>query len=189
MPTVPLQASNRIWLTYRHFPYKAWNALAELVDNSSQSYFDSRTAVDERLAAEGEPFAVRIHFQRDQMLSVYDNAVGMDLADLQRAVQLAAPPPDTSGRSEFGMGMKTACCWLGDTWKIVTKKLGSTTEFSVEINVPQIANSDAHDLPVVEKAAEREQHYTRIEITEPAPPASGPYPRCGEEVSRGYVSV
>ena len=52
--------------------------------------------------------------------------MGMDLEDLQRAVQLAAPPPDTSGRGEFGMGMKTSCCWLGDHWKIITKKLGVT---------------------------------------------------------------
>ena len=42
MASVALQTHNRIWLTYRHFPYKAWNAIAELVDNSSQSYFENR---------------------------------------------------------------------------------------------------------------------------------------------------
>ena len=42
MATVQLQANNRIWLTYRHFPYKAHNAVAELVDNSVQSYLDNK---------------------------------------------------------------------------------------------------------------------------------------------------
>jgi hypothetical protein len=93
--------------------------------------------------------------------------MGMDLEDLQRAVQLAAPPANRSGRSEFGMGMKTSCCWLGDYWKIITKKLGSNTEYTVEIDVEAIAASDAHELSVKEKkVTDSDQHYTRIEITE-----------------------
>src|SRR3954466_11167925 len=104
MATVPLVANNRIWLTYRHFPYKPWNAVAELVDNSSQSYFDNREVLDTIMRTRSERFTVRIHFSRGEILSVADNAMGMDLADLQHAVQLAAPPPDRSGRSEFGMG-------------------------------------------------------------------------------------
>lgn len=166
MSTVPLQASNRIWLTYRHFPYKAWNAVGELVDNSSQSYLDNRAILDEALEADGDVFAVRIHFARDDMFSLSDNALGMDLDDLQRAVQLAAPPPDRSGRSEFGMGMKTSCCWLGDTWKLITKKLGSTVEYTVNIDVKTIAASDAHEIAVIEKEAPADEHYTRVEVTD-----------------------
>jgi Histidine kinase-, DNA gyrase B-, and HSP90-like ATPase len=94
-------------LTYRHFPYKAWNAVGELVDNSTQSYFENRRALDRRLKKDSTNFAVRIDYSRDELFSIYDNAMGMDLEDLTRAVQLAAPPPVTSGRSEFGMGMKT----------------------------------------------------------------------------------
>ena len=167
MSTVPLVANNRIWLTYRHFPYKPWNAVGELIDNSSQAYFDNRVELDAVMSARGEVFTVRIHFERDVILSVSDNAMGMDLQDLQRAVQLAAPPTNRTGRSEFGMGMKTSCCWLGDRWKIVTKKLGATTEYTVDIDVEAIAASSAHELPVQEKeVADKDQHYTRIEVTE-----------------------
>jgi hypothetical protein len=165
MSTVPLVANNRIWLTYRHFPYKPWNAIGELVDNSSQSYFDNEDVLEPLMRERGEVFTVRIHFERDVVLSVADNAMGMDLEDLQRAVQLAAPPPNTKGRSEFGMGMKTSCCWLGDEWKIVTKKFGSDTEYTVAIDVEAIAASDAHELDVQEKpVADAKQHYTRIEV-------------------------
>ena len=58
--TVPLQANNRIWLTYRHFPYKSWTAVAELIDNSTQNYFDNRKALDAQLKRDKAPFAVRI---------------------------------------------------------------------------------------------------------------------------------
>jgi hypothetical protein len=164
--TVPLQANNRIWLTYRHFPYKAWNAVAELVDNSTQSYLDNQTELDAVLEAAGQPFAIRIDSSRT-LFSVVDNAMGMDLDDLARAVQLAAPPPDTSGRGEFGMGMKTSCCWLGDKWSVITKKLGNETEYTVTIDVEKIAKSESHELPVREKRVkDREAHYTRIEITQ-----------------------
>lgn len=163
--TVPLQANNRIWLTYRHFPYKTWTAVAELIDNSTQNYFENRKLLDKQLKKEKQPFAVRIDLDaKDRLFSVVDNALGMDLDDLRRAVQLAAPPEDTSGRSEFGMGMKTSCCWLGPEWSIVTKKLGNETEYTVTIDVEAIANSDDHDLPVAEKAAGKDEHYTRIEV-------------------------
>lgn len=165
MTTVSLQASNRIWLTYRHFPYKAWTAIAELVDNSSQSYLSNRKALDKAMTKTEDRFAVRIHFDRGKLLSIHDNGMGMDLDDLRRAVQLAAPPPDTSGRSEFGMGMKTASCWLGDEWTIVTKKLGSETEYSVTIDVEAIAASEGNEINVTEKKAGKDEHYTRIEIT------------------------
>jgi hypothetical protein len=165
MATVPLQANNRIWLTYQHFPYKAWNAVAELVDNSVQSYLDNKTALDRQHKKEKARFSVRIDHSSDELFSIWDNAMGMDLADLHRAVQLAAPPPNRSGRSEFGMGMKTSCCWLGGRWTVITKKLGNDTEYSVTIDVKAIAESDSHELPVQEKKAGREEHYTRIEIT------------------------
>jgi len=163
--TVPLLANNRIWLTYRHFPYKAWNAVAELVDNSSQSYLDNRKVLDPLLNDAGQRFAVRID-SSNSLFSVVDNAMGMDLEDLKRAVQLAAPPPNTTGRGEFGMGMKTSCCWLGDRWSVITKKVGSNTEYTVTIDVDEIAASDAHDLPVGEKKVKDiSSHYTRIEVT------------------------
>jgi hypothetical protein len=165
-PTVSLEAHNRIWLTYRHFPYKTWTAVAELVDNSTQSYMDHKKVLDKQLKKEKEPFAVRIFLQQDESFSIVDNAMGMDLEDLSRAVQLAAPPEDTSGRSEFGMGMKTSCCWLGGEWSIITKKLGSDTEYTVTIKVDEIAKGDTHQIPVTEKSAGVDEHYTRIEVTD-----------------------
>ena len=78
MATVPLQANNRIWLTYQHFPYKAWNAVAEMVDNSVQSYLDNKTALDQEYGKDKDRFFVRIHYSSDEIFSIWDNAMGMD---------------------------------------------------------------------------------------------------------------
>src|SRR3954453_10509083 len=121
MSTVPLQANNRIWLTYQHFPYKAWNAVAELVDNSVQSYLDNKKELDKELKVDKEHFSVRIDHSSDELFSIWDNAMGMDMADLRRAVQLAAPPPNTSGRSGFGMGLKKSCCCRGPRGQFCTQ--------------------------------------------------------------------
>ena len=37
----------------------------------------------------------------------------------------AAIPPDRSGLSEFGMGMKSAACWFAPRWSVRTKALGA----------------------------------------------------------------
>ena len=67
------------------------------------------------------------------------------------------------------MGMKTSSCWLGPKWRIVTKKLGTETEYTVAIDVESIAASDEHELPVVEKKAGKHEHYTRIEVEDVYP--------------------
>jgi hypothetical protein len=65
------------------------------------------------------------------------------------------------------MGMKTSCCWLGDRWKIITKKLGSQTEYTVDVEVRAVAESRDATLEVQEKAvANADEHYTRIEVAD-----------------------
>ncbi len=163
---IPFRPTNQIWRTYKHFPYKAWYAVGELVDNSTQSYFDHRTELDPALERVGTKFQVTIDFDaQKRILVVADNAMGMDLAELRRAVQLAAIPPVTTGRCEFGMGLKTACSWLGSKWSVRTKKLGSRLEYSFVIDIDAHAESDAQVLQVLEKMVqETESHYTIVTV-------------------------
>ncbi len=168
---IPFRPTNQIWRTYKHFPYKAWYAVGELVDNSTQSFFDHRGELEKALSAKGEKFQVSIDFDpKTRVLTVSDNAMGMDLEELKRAVQLAALPPDVSGRCEFGMGLKTAASWLGNTWSVRTKKRGSQKEYSFEINIAKHANSKDDELAVLEKTVEdKDSHYTVVTIREVRP--------------------
>lgn len=152
--------------SYKRLAYTYWHALAELVDNSTQSYFDNRSELDALYDVEGTQLTVRLVLERStKQLRITDNAMGMDLDDLTRAATVGAVPPNTSGRSSYGMGLKTAACWMGDLIRIKTSKLGVATEYEILLDVNKIANGDP-DLGLIERPCPADDHYTIVEISD-----------------------
>ena len=101
----------------------------------------------------------------DGILRVSDNAMGMSYDELVNALRVGFPPQNSSGRSKFGMGMKTASCWVGNKWTVRTKRLGETVEHRVAVDVNRIASGDNNlGYRSVDGKAE-DEHYTVIEIT------------------------
>ena len=152
---------------YRRMDYEIWYALAEYVDNSTQSYANNRKKLDEAYKSAAEKPEVRITYERhghDPVVRIVDNAMGMDYSELEHALEIALPPSDTSGRCRYGMGMKTASCWIGNRWTVTTKKLGSTKELAVEIDVEHIAKGHAELQTSTVDNLSPDLHYTRIEI-------------------------
>src|SRR4051812_29098338 len=149
--------------SYKRLSYTPWHAIAEFVDNATQNYLSNRAEIDEALVADDETFYVSIVYERDHVLRVADNALGMRRDDLERALQVGVPPDDVSGRSEFGMGLKTAACWIGDEWTVRTKRLGDPMELEVKIDVEAVAAGHT-ELKVTERAKDPPLHYTVIEI-------------------------
>ena len=147
---------------YKRLAYKWWYALAEFVDNSTQSYADSRTELDVAYGQEADRFYVNISTDTD-FVRISDNAMGMDFEDLERAMVVGVPPANTAGRSRYGLGMKTAACWIGDKWKIVTTKLGSPVEYTVDIDVGEIVKGNIAP-PITEREKAEDDHYTVIEV-------------------------
>lgn len=92
--------------------------------------------------------------------------MGMSESELERALHVAMPPAHPTGRSKYGMGMKTAACWIGNSWSIRTKKLGETTEHFVEIDVERIAQGDGQIPHSTTEGLDASSHYTIIEIRE-----------------------
>lgn len=151
--------------SYRRLAYTPWHAIAEFIDNSTQSYLNNRSSLDEALDKEGAKLDIGIVYSRDgDSFSIADNAMGMNLEDLQRALRVGIPPANPNGRSKYGMGMKTAACWIGDKWTVRTKKLGEDKEYTITINVPAIESGDPN-LHLKEKSAAPEKHYTVLEIS------------------------
>jgi hypothetical protein len=150
--------------SYKRLSYTAWYAMAEFVDNATQSYFDHREELDKAYEREGDKLDIRIVYDRDRdLLRITDNAMGMDRSELERALQVGVPPENPNGRCEFGMGMKTAACWVGDEWTVRTKKLGETEELRVTVDVEDVAAGNvALDVQIIAKP--EDQHYTIIEI-------------------------
>jgi len=153
--------------SYRRLDYSPWHAIAEFVDNSTQSYFDNRDVLDRHMKDEDDKIlTVSVVYDRaDDLLRVVDNAMGMSRSDLSHALHVARPPVNTNGRSKYGMGMKTAACWLGDQWTIKTKKLGESVEHRVSIDVNKVADKQADGVVYKPVPKANDKHYTIIEIT------------------------
>lgn len=163
---IQLELGTEAIRAYRRMSYQAWYALAEFVDNSTQSYFNNRAVLDGAFASADERLEVSITYDRQNgVLRIVDNAMGMDEAELQQAVRIGIPPAETGGRSEYGMGLKTAACWFGDEWTLTTKKLGSDSELSITVNVDDVASGNT-DLGLSTVPKDPSQHYTIVEITD-----------------------
>ena len=151
--------------SYRRLAYSPWHAIAEFVDNSTQSYFDNRDALDECMKNEDDKIlTVSVAYDKGTMLRVVDNAMGMSSDDLERALHVARPPVNTKGRSKYGMGMKTAACWMGDQWTIRTKKLGESVEHSVTVDVNKVAGEQPDSVVPTSTPKPADRHYTIVEI-------------------------
>jgi Histidine kinase-, DNA gyrase B-, and HSP90-like ATPase len=153
--------------SYRRMAYEIWYALAEFIDNSTQSYADNKAALDAAFASEGEGLEVRITYERkgeEPVFRIVDNAMGMSYTELQRALKVATPPPNPTGRCRYGMGMKTASCWIGNRWVLTTKKLGETTEYAVEVDVREIEKNNPALKTTMIQNLKPSDHYTRLEI-------------------------
>jgi len=157
--------------SYKRLSYSPSHAIAEFVDNSTQSFFNNESILRSQSLTDEKPLVVKIEYRRrtedfSGLLRITDNAMGMSEEELERAMQVATPPDNVTGRSRYGMGMKTAAGWMGNVWTIWTKKLGEDTEYSVQVDVNKIAAGN-NDLKVMKSSnRDLDEHYTIIEISD-----------------------
>ena len=80
---------------YSRLSYTMWFALAEFVDNSTQSRLNYGNLIDEVLQEEGRPLTVSIvHERPNKTLTIEDNSIGMSKDDLVAALRIAHPTPE-----------------------------------------------------------------------------------------------
>lgn len=150
---------------YSRLSYTIWFALAEFVDNSTQSRLNYGRLVDDILKNEGQPLTVSIiHNRQTKEITIEDNSIGMTKADLIAALRIAQPTADSKGRSKYGMGMKTAACWIGSKWTVTTCEWQSGEEWTAVVDVDAIANHNAK-VPLTMHPVDKDMHYTRITIS------------------------
>jgi hypothetical protein len=151
---------------YSRLSYTMWYALAEFIDNSTQSRLNYGGLIDDVLKAEGTPLVVEVTYNRlAREITVKDNSIGMTYDDLVAALRIANPTKDSRGRSKYGMGMKTAACWIGRRWRVTTCEWDSGEECTAEVDVPGIAFKQAK-IPLTRRAVDRAEHYTIVTITD-----------------------
>lgn len=147
----------------RHLNYRPWYAVAEFVDNSLQSYLDYRNDLEN---IEGAGFKLRVSIElslaEEGKLVIRDNAAGIHESDYRRAFRAAEIPPNRTGMSEFGMGMKSAACWLAKDWTVRTSALGEPVARTVHFDIDHIVHDRLEELAVKSEAAPPGAHFTEI---------------------------
>lgn len=161
---------------YKRLNYTYWHALAELVDNSTYWYELNRDLIL-KYDSEATQCEVRITYDAStSILRVADNSIGMDLETLTAAMVIGKKS-NRPGRSVYGMGLKTACIWMGDKFTIKTKMAGQTSGYEVTVDYNEIMKGN-FQLGFKElKNLKKEEHFTVVEIAQ-----------LGEAIQRKRVS-
>ncbi len=147
-----------------HLNYKAWFALAEFVDNAIQSSIDQKKALT-KVNGGSFKLVVDIDFNpQENSITIRDNAAGIAERDYARAFRPAEIPPDATGLSEFGMGMKSAACWFAPNWSVTSSALAENTERAVFFDIDKIVEDSVEELHVVSTQVAADKHYTEIRL-------------------------
>ncbi len=163
MSSINIRPGVSVLSVLQHLNYRPWFALSEFVDNSIQSFLD---AGDDIKAVDGGGATLRVEIVVDSgdtaRIVVRDNAGGIAQADFPRAFRPAELPPDRSGLSEFGMGMKSAACWFAPRWRVRTSVLGDPFEREIEFDIERIVNDNLEELEVRATKTAEDAHYTEV---------------------------
>lgn len=149
--------------------YKPWYALGELVDNAIQSYVENR----ERLRDIHRNYKLQIDIEvGPDSIKVTDNAAGIPADELARALTPAQPPPNSSGLSQFGIGMKSAACWYARRFSVTTSTFGETESRRVHVDIPRILDTKADEVAVELRQCHPAAHGTTVlleSLNQPSP--------------------
>lgn len=145
----------------KNIKYTEWEAIAEFIDNSVQSYKYNKKKL--RKLDKNYKLKIKIELTSSE-ISIKDNAAGISEDRYAAAFETGKPPPDTGGLSEFGVGMKIAACWFADKWKVHTKALGEKNWRLVEFNIEKLREKNTERLEVTESKADINSHYTIVTL-------------------------
>ena len=142
--------------------YKPWYAIAEFVDNSTQSFYNN----EKTLVANGiKTVTVRVEYDfENNVLKITDDAFGMEMDDFARAVKVDSPPESKDGRNEFGMGLKTAASWFGNTWSVESTQFGSSNKYYTEVNIQELREKHLNTIDIISVECDPNEHGTTIII-------------------------
>lgn len=168
--SVNITIGSNMYGRFENFTNTSSNVLAEFVDNALQSYRDNKEALHS--LNPDYHFSVNIEFLRNETgkeikeIRVMDNAAGIAYAKYLNAFEPAKKPANDNGLNEFGMGLKTAACWLGENWEVTSKALNEAEERIFSFDLNQVTANDLRALPVKNNPRPITEHYTIIHVSQ-----------------------
>ena len=158
-----IQPPASILNVFSRLSYKAWYAIAEFVDNSTQSYISH---IDElNNAKDFDKLVVEVTYNaQDNKLTVVDNAFGMEIDRFRDAILLDSRNESQTGRNEFGMGLKTAASWFGKVWTVISTQYGSTNRYTATVDIPKLEKYHLQGTKIYRDNVAADSHGTEIII-------------------------
>lgn len=163
MSKVSIATKPLVYSTFRYISNHVWHAIGEYVDNSIQSYLDHKELL-EKINPHSK-LSVIINFDIDNdVITIRDNAYGIEDSKFDRAFELANVPLDASGLNEFGMGMKVSSIWLSNLWSVETSAYGEHTKKTVIFDLNEVVEKEETELNVIEEPCDKDLHYTLVTL-------------------------
>ena len=160
-----IQPQASILNVFSRLNYKSWNAIAEFVDNSTQSYFNNENILKQD--PNFDQLVIRINYDSDNnILTIQDNAYGMEFERFVDAVRLDSKHSEQTGRNEFGMGLKTAASWFGNVWSVTSTQYLSTNQYTTTVNIPELRDKGLNSIQIRKSDTDPNTHGTIIQISQ-----------------------
>lgn len=157
-----IQPKASVLSVFSRLNYKPWYAIAEFVDNSTQSFYNHEKEIEKK-GIKSVHIQIKYNFESN-ILTIIDDAYGMNLEEFSRAVQMDISPENKNGRNEFGMGLKTAASWFGNKWKVISTRYGDTNTYSTEVDIPALKANEQNTINISKTSCSPEEHGTVIII-------------------------
>lgn len=173
IPKVSVRIGTSMYGRFQDMRNNISHILAEFVDNALQSSRDHR----EELVSLDPSYKLEVNIQifwdetftkmserKATKFVIKDNAGGIAADRFIHAFEPAILPDNRSGLNEFGMGLKTAACWIGKKWVVKTKALGEGVERVVSFDQDLVIENNLEEVDVVENPLQTNEHYTIVDI-------------------------
>lgn len=158
-----IQPSASILNVFSRLSYKPWYAIAEFVDNSTQSYISHAEELNN--APDFEKLIVDVNYDSENnTLTIVDNAFGMEIDRFKDAILLDSRNDSQSGRNEFGMGLKTAASWFGKVWTVTSTQFGSANKYTATVDIPKLDELHLQNTIIYRENVDADVHGTTIVI-------------------------
>ena len=158
-----IQPAASILNVFSRLSYKPWYAIAEFVDNSTQSYISHQEELDNDEFFDKLVVDVR-YDSEENTLTITDNAYGMEIDRFKDAIILDSRNETQSGRNEFGMGLKTAASWFGNVWTVKSTQYGSNNRYVATVDIPKLKENNLNSIEIHRDHVDSKTHETEIII-------------------------
>lgn len=158
-----IQPAASILNVFSRLSYKPWYAIAEFVDNSTQSYISHAEILDRVPGFDKLVVSVK-YSPITNTLTITDNAYGMEIERFRDAILLDSRNDTQSGRNEFGMGLKTAASWFRNVWRVTSTQYGSSNRYSATVDIPKLKEYSMNSVQIRRDYVTVDTHGTELVI-------------------------